>query len=66
MIAATFGKLKDAMGGSGLEIDAPITEYQNFEQLEFKGRNSEHLGPFLNAMKELADKEKGEPHASPQ
>ena len=66
MIATTFGALKDVMCGSGVEVVAPITEYQNFEQLEFKGRNSQHLGPFLNAMKELADKEKEEPHASPK
>lgn len=58
MIAAIFGRLRSAMGGSALDIEAPITDYQNFEELEFKGLNSERLGPFLNAMKELADNEK--------
>jgi hypothetical protein len=47
--------LKDAAQGGGLGIESPIAEFPTFEQLEFKGQqNQEHLGPFLQAMKQLA------------
>lgn len=55
MIAAAFGAWQNLAGASGLGIQAPITSYQNFEQLEFKGQNQEQLAPFLQVMKQLAD-----------
>lgn len=54
-IAAFAGMLKDALGGEA-SVDAPITQFQNFEQLEFKGCQNESIKPFLNAMKALAEK----------
>jgi len=58
MIATTFGALKDAAQAGGLGIESPIAEFPTFEQLEFKGQNREHLVPFLQAMKQLADKQR--------
>ena len=60
MIAATFGGLKDALGGEGIGIEAPIADFSDFERLEFKGQKQEHLAPFLNAMKQLAEQQKVE------
>lgn len=57
MIAATFGQLKDMAEAKGMGLEGSITSFPNFEQLEFKGQKQKHLGPFLNAMKQLADKE---------
>jgi hypothetical protein len=37
MVAAVVGQFKDAVGGP--EIQAPITEFPNFEHLEAKGRD---------------------------
>jgi hypothetical protein len=39
MIAANVGKLKDLLSGGGVE--APITDYPDFEHLEAKGRDNE-------------------------
>ena len=36
MIAFFAGQLKDIVGG---EIEAPTTEFKNFEQLELAGQN---------------------------
>ena len=38
MIAALGGRLKDLVGNGPLGLEAPITEYQNFEQLEAAGQ----------------------------
>ena len=55
MIAATFGGLKDMAEAKGMGLEGSITSFPNFEQLEFKGQKQKHLGPFLNAMKQLAE-----------
>lgn len=60
MIAATFGSLNDTLKASGspLGIESPISGFPNFEHLEFKGRqNQKHLGPFLQAMRQLAEQQ---------
>lgn len=60
MIAATFGSLNDTLKASGapLSIESPISAFPDFEHLEFKGQNNQkHLGPFLQAMRQLADQE---------
>jgi hypothetical protein len=62
MIAATFGSLNDTLkaSGSSLIIESPIAAFPDFEHLEFKGQNNQkHLGPFLQAMRQLADLEQG-------
>ena len=53
MIAASFGALNDMMKVTHPNIvgESPIMAYPNFEHLEFKGQNQEHLVPFLDAMK---------------
>ena len=61
MIAATFGAISDVLkaSGSSAELVSPITAYPDFEHLEFKGQqNHEYLGPFLQAMKKLADQQR--------
>jgi hypothetical protein len=61
MIAATFGAMNDVLkaSGSSARMDAPITEFPDFEQLEFKGgKNHKYLAPFLTAMKQLADQQR--------
>lgn len=54
MIASLAGALSDACAGNGIGLESPIKAFQNFEQLEFKGANSKHVGTFLTAMKKLA------------
>ena len=39
--------------GNGMELEAPIKDFPDFEGLEFKGRNLKYLDPFLKAMKSL-------------
>ena len=39
MIAAFGGKLKDLLGDGALRVEAAITEYPNFEQLEAAGES---------------------------
>ena len=61
MIAATFGAMNDALkaGGGDLRLESPISAFPDFERLEFKGRqNRQHLVPFLQAMKRLADEQR--------
>jgi hypothetical protein len=53
MLAAFSGSLSDALAGSGMHLEAPIKEFADFEQLEFRGRNQKNLTPFLEAMKSL-------------
>ena len=55
MIAAAFGGLKDAMGDAGVVLQSPISNYANFEQLEFRGQKQKQLVPFLKAMKGMVD-----------
>jgi hypothetical protein len=55
MIAAAFGGWQDLANAAGVDIQAPITKFGNFEQLEFRGQNQEQLAPFLTAMKQLAE-----------
>ena len=54
MIAGLSGALSDALAGSGVQLEAPIKDFANFEQLEFKGQNLKYLDPFLKAMKTLS------------
>lgn len=54
MIAGFSGALNDTLAGSGVELEAPIKDFANFEQLEFKGQNLKYLEPFLKAMKTLS------------
>ena len=61
MIAATFGAINDMLKASGspLALESPISAFPDFEHLEFKGQqNHEYLGPFLQAMKQLADQQR--------
>lgn len=53
MIAGFAGALSDAVASNGMTLEAPIKDFPNFEQLEFKGRNIKHLDPFLKAMKSM-------------
>ena len=53
MIAGFTGALSDALVGSGMELEAPIKEFPDFERLEFKGQNLKYLDPFLQAMKAI-------------
>ena len=56
MIAAMAGAFKDAAQAEGLSVESPISAFPDFEHLEFRGQqNQEHLGPFLQAMKQLAE-----------
>ena len=61
MIAATFGAINDVLkaSGSALTLESPISAFPDFEHLEFRGqKNHEYLGPFLQAMKQLADQQR--------
>jgi hypothetical protein len=61
MIAAAFGGLKDMAEAKGMGLEGSITAFPNFEQLEFKGQKTQkYLGPFLDAMRQLAEKQKVE------
>lgn len=53
LIAGFAGAFNDALSGSGMTMDAPIKNFPDFECLEFKGRNSKYLTPFLKAMKAM-------------
>lgn len=48
MIAAFVGQMKDGLGGS---IEAPITEFRNFEELELAGQSQ--LPPQMQDLTEL-------------
>lgn len=65
MIAGFAGALSDALAGSGTAFEAPIKDFPNFEQLEFRGHNQKYLAPFLQAMRKLgkASVAAGEPVA---
>jgi hypothetical protein len=53
MIAGMAGPLSDALAAKGIQLEAPIKDFADFERLEFKGRNLKYLDPFLTAMKSL-------------
>ena len=57
MIAGQFGALSDVLkaSGSGMGVESPITDFPDFEHLEFKGQ--QNIGPFLEAMRQLAEQE---------
>jgi len=55
MIAGISGVLSDAIAASGMQLEAPIKGFPDFERLEFKGQNQKYLTPFLQAMKKLAN-----------
>jgi hypothetical protein len=55
MIAGLAGGLKDLLSATGVSINAPIAEFNNFEYLEFKGKgNSDTLLTFLKVMDQVA------------
>ena len=56
VVAGLAGSLSDALAANGVQFEAPIKGFPNFEQLEFKGRNLKYLDPFLTAMKALTAK----------
>jgi len=58
MIAGQFGALNDLLktNATGMGIESPITDFPDFERLEFK--EQQNIGPFLQAMKQLADQER--------
>ena len=59
MIAATFGAIKEVAQANDRGAESPIAAFPSFEHLEFKGQqNQQHLAPFLQAMKQLADRGK--------
>lgn len=58
MIAAMAGSLNDVVKAAGMELCSPIQSFQNFEHLEFKGAQQEHLQPFLQAMAQMAEQER--------
>jgi hypothetical protein len=69
MIATAFGALNDTLksSGSSAQVESPISGSPDFERLEFKGQqNCQHLAPFLNAMKQLADQQRATSEALPQ
>ena len=51
MIAALGGRLKDLVGDGPLGVQSPITQYQNFEQLELAGQ--EKLPPGYDQVSKL-------------
>jgi len=53
--AGFAGMLKDALGNN-IVLESPITSFQDFEALEFKGSRNVGLQPFLESMKTLANK----------
>jgi len=55
MIAAFVGGMSDAAKASGMESVSPIQGFPNFEHLEFRGSQGEHLQPFLQGMVKLAE-----------
>jgi hypothetical protein len=61
MIAATFGAINDMLTASDspITLESPISSFPDFEHLEFKGQqNHKHLAPFLQAMKQLAERQR--------
>jgi len=59
MIAALTGAMDDMLEASDSKVkgSSPIHGFPNFEHLEFKGSQDEHLQPFLQAMAKVAERE---------
>jgi hypothetical protein len=60
MIAALGGKLKDALEGGPVSVQAPITSFANFESLEAAGQADLHPGfdgfiPLIQHLAKLAE-----------
>ena len=60
LMAGFAGALSDALAKNNMTLEARIKSFQDFEHLEFRGRNSKYLGPFLQAMKALTPTVEGE------
>ena len=61
MLAVTSGAINDMLKASGspIGLESPISAFPDFEHLEFKGQqNHQHLAPFLQAMKQLAEQQR--------
>jgi hypothetical protein len=61
MLAVQFGAMNDMLKASGspLELESPISTFPDFERLEFRGQqNHQHLVPFLQAMRQLAERQR--------
>lgn len=54
MVAGFAGALSDALAGTGINLEAPIKDFQDFERLAFTGKKKKHVAPFLKAMQALA------------
>lgn len=60
MLAAFAGAFKDSLAGTGLGVEAPITQDPEFERLEFEGQDQ--LGGTIEAIKDiLSEKEQRGP-----
>lgn len=53
MIAAFAGSMKDALSESGVTVAGSILNYENFEQLEFRGGQDPQVRPFVETMAKL-------------
>ena len=49
-IAALAGEMKDALSATGLSMETPITEFDDFEALEFRGRKAGKVDKFLRCL----------------
>lgn len=56
MIATMVGGLKDALSGTDMKIEAPITSFADFEHLEARGQ-SERANEFVRALAIIAKPE---------
>ena len=59
MIAAFGGKLKDLAGNGAVTLEAPITQFPNFEQLEAAGQNQ--LPPEIQKLFTLIERVSAKP-----
>lgn len=55
MIAAFFGAMNNALAGTEFNLESPIADYANFEQLEFRGSRDAQIKPFLAAMTQIGN-----------
>jgi len=55
MVAGVVGALNDVLRSNGLESVAPITDFPDFEALEFRGASDERLAAFLNQFKQTRE-----------
>jgi len=56
LVAGLFGRMKDALGDSGVNMQSPIAEFPNFEHLEaeFHIENGDKFDALLNKLGKLA------------